>query len=204
MKKWQALALDFWSRYKYWVFITGGIFLLGSLVGLFAPTLFSDSASEGLKKFVDNFMTVLPSLKIDSKLEASQAIATNIRLLVVFWLLGLSLVGLPFIGALLFFRGFALGLTISYLISRQVSSGLVVTILAVLPQNIVFLPVLLGAAILASVFSLRLIKKNNTGKSNSFAFYNACFGFLAAGAAFSAWVQGYVTPFLLNGFLNLL
>lgn len=75
----------------------------------------------------------------------------------IIWLLGLSIIGLPIILIMLFLKGVFIGFTIGFLVHQLGSKGFAFSLVAVIPQNIIIVPLILALSVLSISFSLRLI-----------------------------------------------
>jgi stage II sporulation protein M len=51
------------------------------------------------------------------------------------WLLGLTVIGLPLIMVVIFLRAFSLGFTLGFLIQQKAGTGVLVSLVSVLPQS---------------------------------------------------------------------
>lgn len=74
------------------------------------------------------------------------------------WLLGLSIIGVPLIVAVVFLRGFALGFALGFLLEDLVLRGAALAVVALVPQNLLFVPGLACAAVGAIAFSLGALR----------------------------------------------
>jgi len=190
-----------WQRYGLWLVAASLCLLIGLVAGIVIAAEMAGADSE-LGSFADGFLKALPDLTMDASLETGTALAGNWRFIAVIWFLGLSVFGIPLIGLLLFLRGFALGFAVSFLVGRQLSAGLLVAILGVLPQNLLLIPAMVVAGALAAVFAKNLWRGNILWQS--IAKYSGCFIVIFLVAAVAAWLQGYVSPALLKGVLSLI
>ncbi len=175
--------------------------LIGLVAGIITAADIAEQNSE-LGTFADAFLKALPELAMDSSLETGTALAGNWRFFAVIWFLGLSVFGIPLVGLLLFLRGFALGFSVSFLVGRQLSAGLLVAILGVLPQNLLLVPAMIIAGTLSAVFAQKLWHGEVLWRS--IGVYSGCFILIFLVAAVAAWLQGYVSPVLLKGVLSLI
>lgn len=126
-----------------------------------------------------------------------------LRTAVLMWILGLSVIGSPIILVITFFRGFALGFTIGFLIEEMLWQGGVLALVSLLPHNLLSILGLLiaGAAGLtfASVAGRILL-----GRRTEYTVYgqfasSALFTMVAAGLILgSMFVEAYITPVLIN------
>ncbi|MDD2421733.1 MAG: stage II sporulation protein M [Heliobacteriaceae bacterium] len=132
---------------------------------------------------------------------ANFAVLRNLQAVGLVLFLGLTVIGLPFILAFLFFRGFALGFTVGFLMLSRPNDGLLIVLLGLVPPSLVFLPGLVVAGVVALAFSLWLVKGRSTERvSLSSALVVYCgvgFGTLAL-AFFAGLLDAYVAPWLLR------
>jgi stage II sporulation protein M len=69
------------------------------------------------------------------------------------WVLGMSVVGVPLIAAVIFMRGFVLGFSLVFILKALALRGVLLAIVALVPQNLFYLPGLVLAATGAVIFS---------------------------------------------------
>ncbi|MGE5416330.1 MAG: stage II sporulation protein M [Acidobacteriota bacterium] len=133
------------------------------------------------------------------------SILAQVKLVVVMWFLGLTVIGTPLVLGLVFARGFSLGFTLGFLINAKGQTGVLVALVSVAPQNIVYVPLLILTSLLSINFSLFIIKRRshiNTSLWKGFAAYTLamlCFLILFAGGAL---IETYMPPWLLAAILK--
>jgi stage II sporulation protein M len=124
------------------------------------------------------------------------------------FVLGLTVIGAPFILAIVFVRGFVLGFTVGFLVQDTMVHGLILSTTSILPHNLVVVPAILIGAAGALSFSatalktlLGLTKDSIYAQFASTTFLSLCSGLLFVLAAF---IEAYLTPMLAqfgSGFL---
>lgn len=123
------------------------------------------------------------------------------RLVLLIWMLGLTVIGIPLILAVVFLRGYALGFTLGFLYQQKAGSGIVLGMVSVFPQNMVYVPFLFVAAVIALNFSQYLVRGRNAGGAplgiGLLAYSLAMLGVLCffLGGAF---IEAYLSPWLLQ------
>lgn len=119
------------------------------------------------------------------------------------FVLGLSVIGAPLVLALLFLRGFALGFTAAFLVREYSYAGILLAAASIVPQSLLAVPAALLAAGSSLAFALAAAKIMLGRRGEGTALFHglvAFSGVAAAGAllAAAAWVQGAVTPVLVE------
>ncbi|MFQ3542902.1 stage II sporulation protein M [Halobacillus rhizosphaerae] len=109
-----------------------------------------------LKKFFENVMDV------DGMTKATlwkDTMLYHIKYMLLLFLLGISIVGMPIITVLLFIKGLVVGFSVGFLVNQMGWYGLLLSSAAIAPQNLLIIPVYLAGGALALMFSLTLCKQ---------------------------------------------
>ncbi|QGG46528.1 stage II sporulation protein M [Heliorestis convoluta] len=131
------------------------------------------------------------------------AITRNLTVIGLILFLGLTVLGLPFIVALLFFRGFVLGFTASFLMLTR-EDGIFIVLLSLVPSSLLFIPALAITGAIALAFSLWLIKGR---QDSSISLGKALMLYMTVGGAtlliaiIAALLDAYVSPLFLRWFV---
>ncbi len=137
---------------------------------------------------------------------------SHARWIVVIWLLGISVVGVPIILALDFLKGVLVGFTVGYLAGQWSWKGMLFAIASVAPQNLIAVPAIIICSVTAVSFSMLLIKNRFVARAGSvgqpFAFYSVTavimLGLLLGVSMFETYVSPalleWVSPIVLEGF----
>lgn len=88
-----------------------------------------------------------------------QSVFYHVKYLLFLFILGISLIGLPLIWVLLFLKGLVIGFTVGFIVNQLGMNGLLLAALSVAPQNLIIIPIYIGASSLAMIFSLTLLEK---------------------------------------------
>ncbi|CAM4227761.1 stage II sporulation protein M [Paenibacillus tarimensis] len=84
--------------------------------------------------------------------------------LLLIWLLGITVVGLPVILALDFMKGVLIGFSVGALISQHEWKGLLFAMASIAPPNLIVIPALIMASVSGLTFSLYVIRQRLIGK----------------------------------------
>ncbi len=182
----------------------GAIILLmaGIAIGSVVVQLIEKHELADLAHYFNAFMITYPIKDINSLLIAQKAIIGNIKFMLMIWFLGLTIIGIPAILLIVFIRGLILGFSVGFLVMQKGIIGIILSLLAVLPQNLFFIPAFIVASVAAIVFSLSLLKgtAGRYGRTLSQSFFNyfILFVFLFSLNIFGSMVEGYFSPFVIK------
>jgi len=175
------------------------VFLTGAMFGVFGVNHLSVGQFDELSKHVQTYVAQADQLSANSFDIAGGKILEDILVIVLLYILGLSFIGIPFILALIFIRGFILGFAVSFLTQCMAVNGLLLAVVSILPQNLLYLPALLfggTAAISFALLSLRRYTNFRIRLLNCLVGYTVIMAVVMAVAICSGLVEIYFTPWL--------
>ncbi len=176
-----------------------GAFILGLVCGASVLHTLNPAQQDGLRQYLDSFISSMSTLAQNGQFPVlsawEDALRTQALSMAILWLLGLSVVGAPLIMLLVSARGFVLGFTVGFLVEEKAAQGLLLSIVAVLPQNLCYVPALLGAGALALYFSLSLCKGAREAPIlTSILAYSLAFAVLLLLVLIGSWIEAYLVP----------
>lgn len=168
--------ITFFTLERLWVplLLILGAFLFGLGIGAFFIRFIDPLEQQELSAYLETFLKWVAmepaSLSIQDKLAGLfQTLEFHIIFLLLFWLFGLTIVGIPLIILLVGFKGFILGFTVGFLLQEKAGNGLFLVLSAILPQNLFYVPAFFIAALIAYYSSSNLLGSN---RSNQFHVMN--------------------------------
>ena len=186
------------------------LFLMGVVFGAVLVNSLSQTQKEDLFYFLQEFFLQLDRGEI---LQAQDvfihSFQYNSKYLGLMWILGISMIGLPLIMLLLFIKGMVIGFSVGFLVQQMGWHGLFMALASVLPQNMIIIPLFIAGAVITVSFSMQMIKKlfvKSMFQPFAPAFIQYCllFGISLVFLVIAAFIEGYFTPYLMRGYLQLI
>ncbi|MFC4808417.1 stage II sporulation protein M [Paenibacillus sp. GCM10023250] len=122
--------------------------------------------------------------------------------LLLVWVLGLTVVGMPFVLALDFLKGVLVGFAIGMLVREFAWKGLAFSLASVAPVNLIAVPAFLIASVSAVTFAVHVVKSRLFGRfgplGRPLLAYTATAAVMLVLLIAAALVESYVTPVLLR------
>jgi stage II sporulation protein M len=187
------------------------LFVIGVVFGAVMVNALSLEQKQEMSRHLGSFFQeVNGGMEIDKGLSFQQSFGMHMKWILLIWLFGLSIIGLPLILILDFLKGVLIGFTVGYLIGQLSWKGMLFAFVSVAPQNLIIIPALLICSVSAIAFSIYMIKnrfiQRKGGIYQPFMRYTSItllMGVLLLGAAvwegyFSLDLIKWVTP-MLNG-----
>ncbi len=142
------------------VCLTAGLaFFLGVSLGIYwASCLPADQVSEAVL-CLDNFLFKAGSVEINQTFALREAMTSNVKPFLFLYLLGLTIIGLPVILGIVFARGGALGFTAGFLCQNKGFSGVLIALAALLPHNLLLVPLLIFSSAASLSFTILLVRR---------------------------------------------
>ncbi|BCJ85829.1 stage II sporulation protein M [Effusibacillus dendaii] len=178
------------------------LFIVGVIFGSIVVSALADGQKTDLFNYLKGFFGLVNDNQLpDSAYVTWHKIITNLKMLGLIWVLGLSIIGLPLIVVLMFLKGFTIGFTVGFLVDKFAGKGLLFAIMAVLPQNLILVPALVLAGVAGIAFSLMLVRSRFAPEMSlyqKFLKYTILFLILVGCMIVASFVEGYVSPILMK------
>jgi stage II sporulation protein M len=136
------------------------LFLMGVIFGAIVVNSMSITQKEDLFYYLSQFFGQVSDGKVTGNNDLFlQSFFHNSKFIGLMWVLGISIIGLPVILILLFLKGMVVGFTVGFLVSQMGWKGFMLSVVSILPQNLIIIPVFIMMAAFSVIFSMRMIKK---------------------------------------------
>lgn len=182
-------------------FIVILIFLIGIVMGAMAIKVLPEAQKAELVQYLNIFFSEIVQQTGSGSGILWATIGSNLKMILLIWVLGFTIIGIPFIFFLIFTRGFIIGFTVGFLVNEYVFRGLFFALVSIFPHNLLVVPLLLMTGVTAIRFSIRLIRrKNQIGSklfSDSVNYSVLCF-MACGGMVASALIEVYVSPIFMR------
>ncbi|MCG8501767.1 MAG: stage II sporulation protein M [Firmicutes bacterium] len=175
-------------------------FTVGICTGAFTVNALDYTQYEELSVYVQEFLNVVNMQDIDHLELFKVSMFNNIKTVVLLWILGITVIGIPFILIIIGIKGFVIGFTVGVMMKVLSTRGIFFSLVGILPQNLIMIPCYIVLGIVCINFSLSLVRsqvKKRYRKENiksQFIAYSTCvflaFFFLTIGSV----IEAYVTP----------
>src|SRR5690625_3154758 len=110
--------------------------------------------------YLEQFFTqIADNQKIGNHAILKDSFLFHIKYLVLIFILGLSIIGLPIVWVLLFIKGLVVGFSVGFLVNQLGFNGLLIASVSIAPQNILIIPIYITAGSLSMIFSIKLLQK---------------------------------------------
>lgn len=180
------------------------ILVLGIFLGYQKVYILTDDVRSHLLELINNYLLGGYKGDYSGNQIFISAYIQQLKSITLIWFLGLTVIGIPLILGVIFFRGFSLGFTIGFLVKEKGSAGVIISILSILPQNILYLPLIIAWGLIAINFSFYIVKGREVG---NLPLTKGLIKYLLLLAVFSVLVligvliEAYLSPWLLGLFL---
>ncbi|MEF2964425.1 stage II sporulation protein M [Paenibacillus sp. M1] len=141
-----------------YVFVAA-LFLMGVVFGALMVNALTLEQQQDLSRYLGNFFLSVNEGGDEFQLMSYWEIAAlHLKWLGLIWLFGLSVIGLPGILILDFFKGVLIGFTVGCLVGQFTWKGLLFALVSVAPHNLIVIPALVVSSVAAIGFSLGIIR----------------------------------------------
>ncbi|MGR6836348.1 stage II sporulation protein M [Syntrophomonas erecta] len=190
------------NRWQYILVVM--LFLAGLIMGNHGVTGLEGGVKDYLSGLIDDYLKGGLEGRLNGSSIFIGAFITQAKTILALWFLGLTVIGFPLIPALVFMRGYALGFTVGFLIYEKAGAGVLITILSIVPQNLVYIPFLIIWAVMAMNFSAFIVKGRSTGVdslSKGLVSYSLLMLVCLLIFLMGAFIEAYLSPWFLGLFI---
>ncbi len=177
-------------------------FILGVSIGALTVNNISSSTSTELHGYIKEFLNISHEEGIHSADILRQSVKFNFITCIIIFLSGLSYVGVVTLPIAAGFRGFCIGFTIAFLTRSFGSGGYLLSLVSILPQNLICIPVIIIMCVCSLYLSLTVLRNKYQKKRNEIALYIAPYLtttiILLAALLAGTLIEAYLTPFLIR------
>lgn len=185
---------------NFWLYVVSLLCICtGVVLGIYSVRYMGSFEKSDLSSYLQNFSNTLNNQGINSKSVLIETIKNNAVLIIGIWFLGLTMIGIPVILIIDIIKGFTIGFTTSFIVNALGIKGVWMSFLGVLPQNLIYIPCVIFASVLAMEFSVNLLrnKTNRLWEKNVWVkvtSYSFSFMFIAIIMFVGFLLESYITP----------
>lgn len=176
--------------------------LIGLITGSFFTTILSSSDQGLVKEYIQNFMTNIASKELNYFSSLNNSLLGGLGYMLVIWLLGISVIGIPIVLFMYFSKFFILGFSISSFILTYKFKGMLLAFFYIFPEHIISLILYLLITLYSVKMSFNLIysvfKKKEINLKIFISKYLIVLLVAIIGISICSLYETFIVPFILN------
>lgn len=189
------------NRWQYIIITT--IFIVAVIMGNYRVESLEGGVKNHLTGLIDTYLNEGGTGALTGQQLLGGAFLNQARTAGAIWFLGLTIIGFPLILAVVFYRGFSLGFTVGFLIHQKAGAGVLISILSLLPQNLVYIPAVLIWSVISLNFSGLIFRGGGaeTLSWRAFLSYTFMLAFFMLIFFSGAFIEAFLSPWFLKAVL---
>lgn len=136
-------------------------FIVGVSAGAFTVNGLSSIQRYELKNYFEGYLQLLDFQKVDNNELLKISLVENAKIICALWILGVTVIGIPFIFALVGIRGFITGFSSGFIIKALGFKGILFTLFTLFPKEIIVIPCIIALGVNGINFSSKIIKNKS-------------------------------------------
>ena len=178
--------------------------VVGIICGAIYYNMLSKTDLDIVKKSITDFFATLNNDQINYSQVLINSITNELVSILIIFALGFSVIGIPLIILLIFFKGLILGFSISSLISIFSYKGVIYSFIYIFPAQLISILSFLMISFYSINFSLMLFNKRQVNVKREFKKYLVILGITFILSIIFALLESYIFPSLLKLIYKLL
>lgn len=177
-------------------------FILGISMGALAVSNIDIDTKSEVKSYIDGFVSISRAESVHSSEILKQSIKSNLITSVILFFAGLTYAGVIIVPLISSFRGFCIGFTVAFLTDSLGRGGFMLSLVSILPQNLIYIPLIIIFCVCSISFSTAILKSKLNRKHNEVSGYILSYGMTAlllfALTFCGSIIESYITPYLVK------
>ena len=182
------------------------LLILGLFLGILCANVFRANFTERLQLYEDNVFTEIVKRDIDYPGLFQYVLGNNFNDFLMFWLLSITILGIPYIALKITSLGFFAGFFISAVTLQYGPKGLLLVLVYAFPHGLVYLPVMIISMYQGFLLCRDIYQSEHTNLRSVFRplrKYLIIILFLAIALVFGSFLEAYPGAFFLKKVLHL-
>ena len=185
------------------------VFFIGLLFGSIYISVLNNSNKKLIIENVENYFNTYKSLDFKYKLDIfKETLTKNLTYFISIWVLGLSIIGIPVIIIMVFFKSFITGFSISSIFAAYKFKGLVGIFIYMFPSNAITLLYTLFLGAYSVDLSIKLLRHALKKKTLNFGLFMGKYFFLLLISILLSVVvslyEAFINPSIINLFTKMI
>jgi stage II sporulation protein M len=135
------------------------LFVVGAIFGALMVNALTFEQQQDLAQDVDQYVRLMGAgIGVDETDSFWERFFFHGKWMLLLWLLGITVVGIPGVLALNFLKGALVGFSIGTLINQYAWKGVWFSLVSIAPQNIIAIPAMIVTSVAALTFSIYVVK----------------------------------------------
>ena len=179
--------------------------VIGLISGILFLFFISKEDKNLLMKEINSFFVNIKENNLNTLDTLINSIYSNTLSISIIWLLGISIIGIPFIIFFIFFKSFVFSFSVASIIAKYGFKGILISLSYILPHQVIYLIIWLLLSFYALSFSFKLIRllflKKNINIREYFLKYLKIGIICIITAIFCSLFETYISPHLIKLFI---
>lgn len=173
------------------------VFLIGIIIGVMLLNSSNQENQESISGYINEFTSSIKNqeYKIDQKKLLIKSISSNLKLAVMIWVAGSTIIGIPLVYGSLGYKGICIGYSISAIMATmEKAKGIIFALSSMLLQNIIAIPCILALTVSSVKIHKSIMKEHNKEHIKSEIYRHTMFSiFMTIGLLSSSLVEIFIS-----------
>lgn len=142
------------------------------IIGIIAGSIFMAILSETDKKLVtdyfNNYISNIENNKLNYLESIKNGLFNNLLYIIIIWILGISIIGIPIVTIMFFIKSFTLGFSIASIVFNYKLKGCLLNFINIFPHQMIYFLIYMLITTYSIFFSLKMINSIINKKNMDF------------------------------------
>lgn len=173
------------------------VFFIGIIIGVMLLNSSNQENQESISGYINEFTSSIKNKEytIDQKKLLIKSISSNLKIAIMIWIAGSTIIGIPLVYGCLGYKGICIGYSISAIIATmEKSKGIIFALSSMLLQNIIAIPCILALTVSSIKMYRAIMKEHNKENIKSEIYRHTMFSiFMTIGLFISSFIEIFIS-----------
>lgn len=173
------------------------VFFIGIIIGVMLLNSSNQENQESISGYINEFTNSIKNqeYKIDQKKLLIKSVSSNLKIAIMIWIAGSTIIGIPLVYGCLGYKGICIGYSISAIIATmEKAKGIIFALSSMLLQNIIAIPCILALTVSSVKIHKSIMKEHNKEHIKSEIYRHTMFSiFMTIGLFISSLVEIFIS-----------
>ena len=183
------------------------IFVIGVIFGSIYITILKNPEKQSIMTQVNNYFLSMNKISFETQIVIfKNSLISNLLYFIFVWLLGLSVIGIPIIILMVFFKSFILGFSISSIFAKYGAKGILGAFIYIFPSSLTICIFTIFLSTYSLILAFKLLQAAFTKKTINFRTFMGKYFFVLLVAVLlsvlCSLIDAFLSPHLYKIFTN--
>lgn len=144
------------------------LLIIGIIAGSIFMAILSETDKKSVTDYFNNYISNIENNKLNYLESIKNGLFNNLLYIIIIWILGISIIGIPIVTIMFFIKSFTLGFSIASIVFNYKLKGCLLNFINIFPHQMIYFLIYMLITTYSIFFSLKMINSIINKKNMDF------------------------------------